>query len=151
MLLSSGTGSYFSKRLLQSDPKKLGSVLACIFVIVCLLSSIITPISESGVALPFPLKVLITVLLISPVGFIMGMPFPTGLGMLQTIMPASVRWAWSINAASSVMGSAGAMFLAIYLGLQLTLIVGGVFYLGAWASLVASPLARHRASSLLAA
>ena len=70
----------------------------------------------------------------------MGMPFPTGLTLLEKIMPASVRWAWAINAASSVMGSAAAMFLAIYLGLQLTLIAGSVFYLAALVSVVRSPL-----------
>jgi hypothetical protein len=42
-----------------------------------------------------------------------------------------VRWAWSLNAAASVLGSAGAIFLAIYLGLRETLLVGGLLYLGA--------------------
>jgi hypothetical protein len=57
-------------------------------------------------------------------------------------MPKSVRWAWAINAASSVLGSASAMFLAIYLGLKLTLIIGGTLYLAAWLSAALSPLGR---------
>jgi hypothetical protein len=40
-----------------------------------------------------------------------------------------VRWAWSLNAAASVLGSAGAIFLAIYIGLRATLLVGGALYL----------------------
>jgi hypothetical protein len=92
---------------------------------------VISPITEGGVALPFLLKIVIAVLLISPLGFVMGMAFPTGLTLLERVMPQSVRWAWAINAASSVMGSAAAMFLAIYIGLQMTLIVGSVFYAGA--------------------
>ena len=36
-----------------------------------------------------------------------------------------------VNAASSVLGSAAAMFLAIYLGLKMTLCIGGLFYLAA--------------------
>jgi len=59
----------------------------------------------------------------------MGMPFPTGLKRLEKQQPESVRWAWSLNAASSVMGSAGAMVCAIYLGLIQTLLIGGVLYL----------------------
>jgi len=86
-------------------------------------------------------KIVISVLLISPFGFAMGMPFPTGLAMLEGIMPSAVRWAWAINAASSVMGSATAMFLAIYFGLQATLISGGVLYLLAWVCATLSPLA----------
>jgi hypothetical protein len=44
-----------------------------------------------------------------------------------------VRWAWSLNAAASVMGSVGALVCAIYLGLVQTLMVGGLFYLAALA------------------
>jgi hypothetical protein len=59
----------------------------------------------------------------------MGMPFPTGLASLEAWQPASVRWAWSLNAAASVMGSAGAIVCAIYLGLIQTLLIGGALYL----------------------
>jgi len=48
---------------------------------------------------------------------------------LDEWQPSSVRWAWSLNAASSVMGSAGAMVCAIYLGLIQTLLIGGALYL----------------------
>ena len=44
-----------------------------------------------------------------------------------------MRWAWSLNAAASVLGSVGALVCAIYLGLVQTLIIGGVFYLAALA------------------
>jgi hypothetical protein len=36
-----------------------------------------------------------------------------------------------LNAASSVLGSVGALVCAIYLGLVQTLIIGGLFYLAA--------------------
>ena len=45
----------------------------------------------------------------------------------------SVRWAWSLNAASSVLGSVGALVAAIYMGLVQTIILGGLFYLAALA------------------
>jgi hypothetical protein len=141
MLLSSGCGSFASKKLVRYDMRRLVPVLALIVLGNILLALVVSPISESGVALPFAVKVLITVALISPLGFAMGMPFPTGLTLLERVMPASVRWAWAINAASSVMGSAAAMFLAIYLGLKLTLIIGSLFYLAALLSAIRSPLA----------
>jgi hypothetical protein len=59
----------------------------------------------------------------------MGMPFPSGLRRLERWHSASVRWAWSLNAAASVLGSAGAIVLAIYFGLQATLLAGGSLYL----------------------
>jgi hypothetical protein len=73
------------------------------------------------------------VALLAPLGFVMGMPFPTGLERLEEWHSPSVRWAWSLNAAASVLGSVGALVLAIYLGLVQTLIIGGMFYLAALA------------------
>ena len=57
----------------------------------------------------------------------------------------SVRWAWSLNAAASVLGSAGAIVLAIYFGLQATLLAGGCLYLVAIVVLLATrPTAARR-------
>lgn len=143
MLLSSGAGSYASKRLVQQEIGKLSQVLVLIAAGMVFLSFVISPITEGGVALPFAAKVLISVGLISPVGFAMGMPFPTGLSLLERTRPAAVRWAWAVNAAASVMGSAAAMFLAIYLGLHFTLMIGGLLYLLAWFSAMYSSLGRR--------
>ena len=151
MLLSSGVGSFASKRLVGAEMTRLSSVLMLILAGVFMVATVLPPITENGVSLAFPVKVLITVALISPVGFAMGMPFPTGLTLLERVMPASVRWAWAINAASSVMGSAAAMFFAIYLGLQMTLVIGGLFYFGAWLSAIRSPLAIARSTELAGA
>ena len=140
MLLSSGIGSIWSKRLMQSLPSRLTLTLVLIAAGISALSVCVTPIAEGGVTLPFFSKVLITVVLIAPVGFLMGMPFPTGLTFLERATPSAVRWAWAVNAAASVLGSAGAMILAIYWGLSLTLLAGGLLYLGALASFLLSPL-----------
>ena len=83
--------------------------------------------------LPWALKAALSVVLIVPLGFVMGMPFPTGLQRLEEWHAPSVRWAWSLNAASSVLGSVGALVCAIYLGLVQTLVVGGLCYLAALA------------------
>lgn len=144
MLLSSGIGSFASRRIVKGDFGRLSMIMVLIVAAVLTLAAVVTPVAEGGVALPFPLKVLISVALISPVGFAMGMPFPTGLSLLEKTMPSGIRWAWSINAASSVLGSAAAMFLAIYLGLKMTLVIGGFLYLIAWLSASSSALSGKR-------
>jgi hypothetical protein len=83
---------------------------------------------------------LLTVVLIFPAGFVMGMPFPTGLARLERWHKPAVRWAWSLNAAASVLGSAGALVCAIYMGLVETLLVGGLLYLGALVALKSAPV-----------
>jgi hypothetical protein len=143
MLVSSGIGSYVSRRIVGRSVSRLSGVFVFIAAGILLLAMAITPITEGGVALPFGVKVLISVLLIVPLGFAMGMPFPSGLSRLQEIMPQGVRWAWAINAAASVLGSAGAIVIAIYFGLENTLIVGGLFYIGALVSALLSPLGKN--------
>lgn len=134
MLLSSGLGSFFSRRLVQDDSdERLTAALLCVALAVSVLAFVAAPLSEFGVGWPLPLKIAVTAALIAPAGFLMGMPFPCGLTRLQSRYPQAVRWAWALNAAASVLGSATAIFLAIYLGLRATMLIGAVLYLGALA------------------
>ncbi|HEX3685243.1 MAG TPA: hypothetical protein VHU83_22090, partial [Bryobacteraceae bacterium] len=55
MLLSSGIGSFASKRLVDGDVRRLAWVLMLIALAVFALAGVVTPIAESGVALPFPI------------------------------------------------------------------------------------------------
>jgi len=131
MLVASGLGSYFSRSLIGDSDERWVMVLGAVTVLVTILAFIAAPLTTSLVGLPLGLKMLITTLVIAPAAFAMGMPFPTGLGRLEVFHKPSVRWAWSLNAASSVLGSAGSIFLAIYFGLRETLLFGGFLYLGA--------------------
>lgn len=135
MLVSSGLGSFFSARVIAGSRSRLALILTGVAVLVGVLALVVSPLLGAGVGWPFSVKVAVAVLLIFPAGFAMGMPFPTGLRSLETWHKPSVRWAWSLNAASSVLGSVGAIFCAIYLGLIQTLLVGGVLYLFALAVL----------------
>jgi hypothetical protein len=136
MLVASGLGSLFSRRIVAGESDlALRWVLAAISAAIVTLAFVITPLSEIVIGWPLPLKMLITALLIAPAAFLMGMPFPAGLSRLESGYPDAVRWAWSLNAAASVLGSCGAIVLSIYLGLRATLLIGGGLYLGALAVL----------------
>ncbi len=137
MLVASGLGSYFSKRILQND-RRWNMTLAAITAVVFVLAFVAAPLTGALVGLPLFVKMLITAVMIAPAAFLMGMPFPRGLARLEELHSESVRWAWSLNAAASVLGSASAIFLAIYLGLRMTLLLGGVCYLFALLALTTS-------------
>ena len=142
MLVSSGLGSYYSRRILGDDDRRLFRALGLVAVLVALLAAIVTPVLEAGVGLPRTLKFAITVAMIAPAGFVMGMPFPTALRRLEAWHKPSVRWAWSLNAAASVLGSVGSLVCAIYLGLVQTLLAGGLLYLAALAIAIRTPRVR---------
>ena len=133
MLIWSGLGSYWSRRLTgeSNNTGRLSAVLLGVAVTVAALAYLAAPVSEFGVGWPLPLKILVTVSMIAPAGFLMGIPFPTGLTRLQKNFPHAVRWAWALNAAASVLGSAAAICLAIYIGLRATVLTGALLYLAA--------------------
>jgi hypothetical protein len=124
-------GSYFSRRILAGDIRRWMKALASVAVLSAILAVAVSSVLTPAVGLPLWLKIGITVLLIAPAGFVMGMPFPTGLTRLEEWHKPSVRWAWSLNAASSVLGSVAALVCAIYFGLLQTLLIGGALYLAA--------------------
>jgi len=133
MLVSSGIGSNFSRKILGKNEGRLMKALGCVAIGAAVLALAVSTLLGALVWLPFGLKAAMTIALIAPLGFVMGMPFPTALQRLEEWHAPSVRWAWSLNAASSVLGSVGALVCAIYLGLVQTMIVGGLFYLAALA------------------
>jgi len=132
MLIASSLGSYWSRRLGAADSDaRLRQVLFAVAVLVAVLSLVVTPLLNTAVGWPMTARIALTLALIAPPAFAMGMPFPSGLTRLERWHKPSVRWAWSLNAAASVLGSGLSMFLALYLGLRETLFIGGLMYLAA--------------------
>jgi hypothetical protein len=151
MLISSGLGSFMSRRLVQDQNNRLIAVLAIAAAMVALLAAVVQPVLTAGVGLPLVVKMIATVVLIAPAGFAMGIPFPTGLRLLEKWHEPSVRWAWSLNAAASVLGSVGALVLALYVGLVETMLIGGGLYLCALLVILASPMVRERVTQTVSA
>jgi len=139
LLVSSGVGSIASRRVIGSSAARWRVSLAGIAVLIALLAVDVSLLLPKAITLPLVWKAAMTVVLIFPAGFLMGMPFPTGLARLDQWQSASVRWAWSLNAAASVLGSVAALVFAIYFGLVQTLLIGGVLYLIALAIVARDP------------
>ena len=147
LMVSSGAGSLASRHWLVRPDK--GWVPLLIVLVVLASYVILLPGRLAAlVGMSFELRLLVSGLLLIPLGFVMGMPFPTGLRALvasrdtqsrvgQDDTDNAVEWAWAMNAAASVLGSVLAMVLAIQFGLTVTLACGAVAYLIALATLPA--------------
>jgi SAM-dependent methyltransferase len=128
MLLASGAGSFMSKRVV-SDSARVWVPLLVIALGIVLYRFALPAIISAGVGLPFAAKLAISAGLLIPLGFLTGMPFPTGLRALSERGDGRVEWAWALNAAASVLGSVSAMIIAIHFGLNVTLLCGAAAYL----------------------
>jgi hypothetical protein len=77
---------------------------------------------------PDPAKVVISVLLIAPLAFAMGMPFPLGLSRVSARVPQLVPWAWGVNGCASVLSAVLAMMLAIHFGFTVVVAIAVALY-----------------------
>jgi len=139
MLVWSSLGSYFSRSMIRADDRRLAIALAVVAASIAIMAFSVAPVVAAGAALALPVKMLLAVLFIAPAAFGMGMAFPSGLARLELWHPPAVRWAWSLNAAASVLGSCAAIFLAIYIGLRNTLLIGAALYALALFTILLTP------------
>ncbi len=77
------------------------------------------------------LRVLLSVLLIAPLAFFMGMPFPLGLRHVAAKAPDFVPWAWGINGFASVVSAVLATLLAIHFGFTAVIALALLLYIAA--------------------
>jgi spermidine synthase len=142
LLLSSGAGSLASRQWM-AEIQRVWLPLAFIACALLLYVFILPGILNSLVGIFFEAKLLVSAALLVPLGFAMGMPFPTGLRALADQVPDfpaagksefqenAVEWAWAVNAGSSVLGSVLAIVIAIQFGLNVTLACGAGAYVAA--------------------
>ena len=132
-LVAAGAGSRLTDRYI-GDPGSVRVVRVAIVVIaglgICYLL-LLGPLFQWAANWSMIARVLVTVALIAPLGFCMGMPFPLGLSSLSTGSPSLVPWAWGINGCASVISAVLATVLAIHFGFNSVILIAVVCYLAA--------------------
>ena len=123
-LIFAGLGSLFcqKKRIPVHWP------VAGIVLVGLMYLFVLEPIFAAMIGLPFGVKALAAVLLIGPLAFCMGMPFPLALAGLGAETEALIPWAWAVNGCASVVGAVLATLLAIQFGFIFVLAIALVLY-----------------------
>ncbi len=80
---------------------------------------------------PDAIRILVSLALVAPLAFFMGMPFPIGLSYVSQENPALVPWAWGINGCASVVSAAAAVLLAMHFGFSVTVLIAAGCYVTA--------------------
>ncbi len=100
----------------QGRISALEAVVAAIAAIALFYVAALAPVTEWLITLPLSLKVPLSLAVLAPLGFCMGMPFPLGLARVAERAPDLVPWAWGINGCASVISAVLATLLAINIG-----------------------------------
>lgn len=133
-LVFSGLGSLSAKRFLRrASGKRIRGLLP--FLAIAIISMIYL-ISLGGIFsalafLPTIVRIVVSILLLGPLAFFMGMPFPRGLQNVSDSSPSLVPWCWGINGCASVLSTVLATTLAMSFGFALVTIVAIALYLAA--------------------
>jgi hypothetical protein len=118
-------------------------------VVLALLAGFALPaLTDALLGAPFALRVLVTLVVLAPLGVCLGTFMPVGLravGSMSEHTEEYVAWGWAVNGFASVIGSVLTTVLAMSFGFGTVLIVAVGIYLVAlavlWRLLAPSPTA----------
>jgi hypothetical protein len=127
--MGGGIGSILSNKF-KMDPSRLIKFVSLTICILVVIYAITLPyIFELFIGESVIQRQLIAGLIIFPLAFVMGIPFPTGIKILkQTLNENHIPWMWGINGTTSVFGSSLAIIIAIQIGFTYALIAGAIAY-----------------------
>ena len=95
-----------------------GIVLATILVIFCQQF-----IFDSLLELRTVLRILASVVIIFPLAFFLGMPFPLGVLAIENRPAGTIAWAWALNGLCTVAGGIFCAIFSVYFGFIATMLV----------------------------
>jgi len=128
ILLFAGLGSAASGRFVERPARVLAVVSPIIAIATLLIDPIVSRVLPVAAPLSLPGRGAAAIACIAPIAFLLGMPFPTGLRLLDQTEPSLKPWAWGINACASVVGTTACMLLASAFGFRKTLWIAAATY-----------------------
>ena len=131
IIIFSGVGSICNKQLqlhCSSQRLLLGSIMS-LFFLGLIYSFFLDTFFSQMTVYPIALKIILSFLLIAPLAFTMGMPFPLALSRIASSSSTYIPWAWGINGCASVISAVLASLLAIHFGFTLLIHFALALYL----------------------
>ncbi len=130
ILLFAGLGAFMTKHLTRQKPFWYARrVLALLSLLSLALAFGLNLVFEPCLGQVLTVKISVAVLMLAPLGLVMGMPLPLGIMALSREGRAAVPWMWGMNGAASVLACVLAMVLAMNLGYHFVLCLGVIFYI----------------------
>ena len=127
-LLCSGLGSLSANRIAALPGVSLARLAMVPAVLAIPVFTGLVLLALFGGAWPLGLRLAAVLVLIAPLAFAMGLPFPLGLHWFGTRSAALVPWTWGVNGCASVLASPLAMIIAMQWGFVLTVTAAAACY-----------------------
>jgi hypothetical protein len=132
VLLFSGIGSFLTRGLTGPEARRRLSIsLPALLLLLVVYNLVLERMFAATQSQSEIVKILLSVLLLLPLGVLMGMPFPSMIRRVSEWSPGLVPWCWGVNGATSVLGSVSAVMVALSMGFGASLAAGMAAYAGA--------------------
>lgn len=127
-LFGAGLGSFASETFSIDTQKKWWIPFLGIVVSGALILLFNYAIFEHFLQSPVLIRILVAVVMIFPLAFFLGMPFPLGILAVKGIGAGAVAWGWAFNALFTVIGSVACVITSILFGFRETVMIAIVIY-----------------------
>jgi hypothetical protein len=135
ILSFSGLGSLLSARWFEGRGRGRWLLPAGIAFTVVLFVGIAPSVVRVAIGLPLAARMLITVALLSPTAFLLGVPLAYGIRLLNRLNPSIIPWAWAVNACFTVVGSVLTVVISMNFGFNAVLLGAALVYMVGFAAL----------------
>jgi hypothetical protein len=121
LLLFSGVGSFTIQRVRDDALSRAAARRLALLVATLAAFGLLTPVATHAFeAAATPVRILTSVALLAPLGFLMGMPFPIGLRAASRDANArtTTPWLWGVNGSTGVVASVLAVVISMSAGIS---------------------------------
>lgn len=128
IILTTGVGSAISDKVPLDSRMKIVVWSAMTALYIFALSRFVPHVIDQFIDDGLLVRAMISVLMISPAGVLMGFGFPTGMGLARRASEDLTPWLWAVNGAAGVTASVIAIIISIAFGIDAAIMVAGICY-----------------------
>ena len=128
-LVFAGLGSLYADRVRRPAVRHVWSIVLLIALVSAAYLLVLPGLLKIGAGWPEPARIAASVVILAPLAFLMGVPFPTCLQVVSDRSRAYIAWAWGVNGAASVVGATLATLVAVHGGFRAVVGLAVLLYL----------------------
>ena len=125
LLVFSGLGSVLSDRVIAERGWQAGALLAIILAAFAIGALWVVHALQAS---QLVLRAVAALIMLAPMAFLMGLPFPMGLRSLAAADNVRIAWAWAANGFASVVAAPLAALIALEAGSRILFLVAALGY-----------------------
>ena len=130
LILATGLGSLASIGSILARSRGMSIWGAAVVMYLLGVQQWLTDVFHATTDGELPLRIGVSLLVVMPLGFLLGFAFPTGMKLVEAVDKEPAPWFWGINGATGVLASVLAVMLSMAFGIRVTLLVSSLCYLG---------------------